>query len=211
MSSARLEIIIDDADTPACMSRTMPAALEGLVPQAALDDFCDKLDALFVLSHTESQRVRKRVSWMSRACLFWLFLFFCFISFMNLWWFIGTFILTAVYTGTVWFCTQPGADAKSQKEILQLIRFECDELTRRTPFVSFHVAAGSVNHIGVSISLSATAFGVASTSNANVEDTSDSKNAVASDNHHPVVYAHAVTTSTTTNGNYQQLNIAEVV
>jgi hypothetical protein len=209
MSSARLEIIKDDADTPACVSRSMPAALEGLMTQAALDDFCDELDALFVLSHTESQRVKKRSIWMS--ALFWLFLFFCFGSFMNLRWFIGTFILAAVYFGTVWFCTQPGADAKSQKEILQLIRLECDDMTRRTPFVSFHVAAGAINHIGVSISLSATASGIASTSNANVEHTSDSKNAAASDNHHPVVYAQAVTSLTTPHGTYQQLNDVEVV
>jgi hypothetical protein len=202
MSSARLEVIKDDAETPACMSRSMPAALDGLLTQTSLDDFCDKLDELFVLSHAEFKRVIKRMKWLFGAFYFWL---------MNLWWFIGTFILTAVYIGIVWMVTQPGAGTKSTKEILQLIRFECDDMTRRTPFVSFHVAGGAITHIGVSISLSAAASGVASTSNATMEQTSDSKVAESSDNHHPVVYAQAVTSSTASSGNYQQLNDVEVV
>jgi hypothetical protein len=65
----------------------------------------------------------------------------------------------AVYFCTVWFCTKPGADAKSNKEILQMIRLECDDMTRRAPFASFHVAAGTISLIGVSISMSATASG----------------------------------------------------
>jgi hypothetical protein len=214
MSSARLEIIKDDADTPACMSRSMPAALEGLVPQAALDDFCDKIDALFVLSHAECKRVLKRSIWNIRATLVWIF-YFCISLFQNMndwnWIFFSGLSAYWVFLGIIWLCTQPGANAKSKKEILQLIRCECDELTRHTPFVSFHVAAGTISHIGVSISASATASGVASASNATMDQTSDSKIAESADNHHPVVYAQAVTTSTTTNGNYQQLNIVEVV
>jgi hypothetical protein len=212
MSSARLEIIKDDADTPACMSRSMPAALEGLVPQAALDDFCDKLDELFVLSHAECKRVLKRSIWMFRAWLFWFISVWIFIFLnMNDWIFISVMSSYWVFVGIVWLCTQPGANAKSKKEILQMIRCECDELTRRTPFVSFHVAAGAISHIGVSISASATASGLASASNATMDQTRDSKIAESTDNHHPLVYAQAVTTSATTNGNYQQLNIAEVV
>jgi hypothetical protein len=211
MSSARLELIKDDAETPACMSRSMPAALDGLLTQTALDDFCDKLDELFVLSHAEFKRVITRVKWLFGAFYIWLILFMISSSLMNLWWFIGTFILTAVYIGIVWMVTQPGAGTKSTKEILQLIRFECDDMTRRTPFVSFNVAGGAITHIGVSISLSATASGVASTSIATMEQTSDSKVAECSDNHHPVVYAQAVTSSTASSGNYQQLNDVEVV
>jgi hypothetical protein len=215
MSSARLEVIKDDAETPACMSRSMPAALDGLLTQTALDGFCDKLDELFVLSHAEFKRVIKRVTWLFGAFYFWLFIIVSFsinsLLNPNLWWFIVTFILTAVYIGIVWMVTQPGAGTKSSKEILQLIRFECDDMTRRTPFVSFHVAAGVITHIGVSISLSATASGVARTSNATMEQTSDSKVDESSDNHHPVVYAQAVTSSTATSGNYQQLNDVEVV
>jgi hypothetical protein len=229
MSSARLEIINDDADTPACMSRSMPAALEGLVTPAALDDFCDKLDALFVLSHTESQRVKQRSIWTIRASFFYflcvcvgIFLFqnmnaLVFSIFSS-----GTSAIWVLNLGIVWLCTQPGAGTMSQKEILQLIRCACDELircacvelTRSAPFVlSFHVAAGAISHIRVSISASAsaTASGVASASNATMDETSDSKIAESTDNHHPVVHAQFVTTRTTTNGDNQQLSIVEVV
>jgi hypothetical protein len=95
----------------------------------------------------------------------------------------------AVYFCTVRFCTKPGADAKSNKEILQMFRLECDDMTRRAPFVSFHVTAGTISHIGVSISLSATASGDAITSNTIMEHTSDSKIVRSSDSYHPVVYA----------------------
>jgi hypothetical protein len=209
MSSARLEVIKDDAETPACMSRSMPAALVGLVTQAALDDFCDKLDALFVVSHAESQRVRKRECWRLGGLCFWLIVWIVYnFSGVNIpyWVHIAVWITIAVYFGIVFWCTQPGAGAKSTKEILQLIRFECDEMSCRTPFVSFHVAAGDVNHIDVSISMSATSSGVATTSNAVTDRMSDSKINESIGNHQPVVYAQAGTTSMTTNGDYQQLN-----
>jgi hypothetical protein len=208
MSSARLELIMDDAlFTPACMSRSMPAALDGLLTQTALDDFCDKLDELLVLSHTESQRVIKR--WISEAIAsLFLLVFLCIFLFLNM----NTLIFFSgmsaywVFLGIVWLCTQPGANAKSNKEIVQLIRFECDEMTRRTPFVSFHVAAGAMNHIDVSISLSAPASGVITTSNARI-DANNSKIDESSSNHQPVVHcAQTITTTTATNDDYQQMN-----
>jgi hypothetical protein len=214
MSLARLEVIKGDADNPACLSRSMPAALDGLLKQAALDDFCDKVDELFLVAHTEYKRVIKRLSWMIIAFYIWIVFFIISIPLMNPWWYIiASTIAMCVYIGIVELCTQPGLIAKSSKEKLRLIRFECDEMTRRTPFVSFHVAAGVVNcnHIDVIISSSATASGIATTSNTITEHTSDSKINKSSDNDNPVVYAQAVTSSTMTNGNYQQLNDVEVV
>jgi hypothetical protein len=216
MSSARLEVIKDDTDTPAYMSRSMPAALEGLLTQTALDDFCHKLDALFVLTHAECKRVTNLANWMIIALYFYVL--FCIPTMYMIEWCykIGTFILIAVDIGIIWMMTQPGAGTKSFKEILRLIRFECDEMTRRTPFVSFHAAVGTImhidiKHIDVSISVSETSSGVASGSNAIVECTIDSKIADSSDNHHPVVYAQAVTSPTTINDSYQQLNDVQVV
>jgi hypothetical protein len=216
MSSARLEVIKGDADTPARLSRSMPAALDGLLKQAALDDFCDKIDELFLVAHAEYKRVVKRLSWMSIAFYIWIVFFIISIPLMNSWWYIiASTIAMCVYIGIVELCTQPGQIAKFSKEKLRLIRFECDEMTRRTPFVSFHVAAGVVNcnHIDViiSLSLSATASGIATTSNTITEHTSDSKIYKSSDNDNPVVYAQAVTSSTMTNDSYQQLNDVEVV
>jgi hypothetical protein len=207
MSSARLEVVKGDADTPAYLSRSMPAALDGLLTQTALDDFCDKIDELFLVAHTEYKRVIKRLSWMIIAFYVWIIFIIVSIPLMNSWWYIiASTIAMCVYIGIVELCTQPGQIAKSSKEKLRLIRFECDEMTRRTPFVSFHVAAGAVNcnHIDVIISLSATASGVATTSNCTITDQSR-------DNNNPVVYVQAVTSSTMTNGNYQQLNDVEAV
>jgi hypothetical protein len=221
MSSARLELIRDDAlFTPACMSRSMPAALGGLLTQTALDDFCDKIDELLVLSHARTQAEYKSAmkGW---CCFFVAYLFFpvvpvC-ILVSTLYLFdlsptgsqflrVGLYIACFVYFVIVWLCTQPDPDAKSSKEILQLIRYECEEMTRRTPFVSFHVAAGAINHIDVSISLSAPASGVITASNA-IMDSNNSKIDESSSNHQPVGYcAQTVSKSTATNGDYQPLN-----
>jgi hypothetical protein len=117
-----------------------------------------------------------------------------------------------VYVGIHCLFLQPGADAKSKKELLRLIRIECDEMTRRcTPFLSFHVchaATGTISHIDVNISKSATPSGVATTSNAIMEPTNNySKIDESSDNHHPVIHgAQAETTLTATNSDYQQLD-----
>jgi hypothetical protein len=63
--TARFEIIQDDIYTPACLSRSMPAAVDGLLTQAALDDFGDQLDALLVVSHMDHKHGRQLVNWMS--------------------------------------------------------------------------------------------------------------------------------------------------
>jgi hypothetical protein len=209
MSSARLEIIKNNAYNPACMSRSMPAALNGLLTQAALDDFCDKLDVLFVLSHKEHKRCIKFM--VNGGYFLMMFFIVSYVRYMNFWWFNGTVIFTFGFGVYVWLSTAPYIGVKANGRILNLIRFECDEMTRRTPFVSFHVVAGTIKHIDVNISVSVTSSGVATDSNAIVERTSDSKIAESSDNHHPVVYAHAVTSPTTINDSYQQLNDVQVV
>jgi hypothetical protein len=208
MSSARLEIIKNNAYNPACMSRSMPAALNGLLTQAALDDFCDKLDELFVLSHEEHKR---GIRFMVNGGYILFFLGVSYGMYMNFWCYIGTVIFTFGFSVYVWLSTAPYIGVKANGRILNLIRFECDEMTRRTPFVSFHVVAGTIKHIDVNISVSTTSSGVATGSNAIVECTSDSKIAESSDNHHPVVSAQAVTSPTTINDSYQQLNDVQVV
>jgi apolipoprotein N-acyltransferase len=205
MSTARLEIIKDDDNIPAHVSRSIPAVLDGLLTQAALDDFCDKLDVLFIWLHEEQERFLIRAALLIGALFYWIAraLFFRPYKISML---IDPFMLTVIYIGIVLLCTQPGANAKSNKEILQLIRFECDEMSRRTPFASFHVDSGAMNHIDVSISLSAPTSGVIATSNT-IIDTNISKIDVSSSNHQPVRHcAQTVTTTTATNDGYQQLN-----
>jgi hypothetical protein len=212
MSSARLEIIKNNAYNPACMSRSMPAALNGLLTQAALDDFCDKLDELFVLSHEEHKRcIKFMVNGGYGGYFLMMFLGVSYGRYINFWWYIGAVIITFGFGVYVWLSTAPYPGVKANGRILNLIRFECDEMTRRTPFVSFHVVAGTIKHIDVNISVSATSSGVATGSKAIVECLSDSKIAESSDNHHPVVSAQAVTSPTTINDSYQQLNDVQVV
>jgi hypothetical protein len=212
MSSARLEIIKNNAYNPACMSRSMPAALNGLLTQAALDDFCDKLDELFVLSHEEHKRcIKFMVHGGYGGYFLMMFLGVSYGRYINFWWYIGAVIFTFGFGVYVWLSTAPYIGVKANGRILNLIRFECDEMTRRTPFLSFHVVAGTIKHIDVNISVSATSSGVATGSKAIVECTSGSKITESSDNHHPVVSAQAVTSPTTINDSYQQLNDVQVV
>jgi hypothetical protein len=76
-----------------------------------------------------------------------------------------------------------------QKNIIANDSLGCDDMTRRAPFVSLHATAGTISHIGVSISWSATASCYANTSNTIMEHMSDSKIVRSSDSYHPVVYA----------------------
>ena len=103
------------------------------------------------------------------------------------------------------------------------IRLECDEMTNRTPFVSFQIVLmpvltinrgvwlqmTTVDHVAVSISASASASGAATTAvSAIMADAHGAKEAV--NNQEPAVYAQAVGT----NGDYQQVatgNYVELV
>jgi hypothetical protein len=230
MSSARLEVIKDDAAIPPYMSRGMPAALDGLVSQAAFDEFCDTLDASFDLLDSEHRRRKKRFWWMYGTIHFWIIMsgplmFLMGTSSMSMLFLLLSLIACVVHITTVWFCTARGTGVKSDKEMMRVVRSECDEMTRRTPFVSFHVvlvptaaaARGAwlqmetIDHIGVSVSLSASASGVATTANAVMAHPHDSKIDESSDNNRPVVFAQAVASSTAANGNYQQFNDVEMV
>jgi hypothetical protein len=225
MSSARLEVIKDDAAIPPYMSRGMPAALDGLVSQAAFDEFCDTLDASFDLLDSEHRRCKKRFWWMYATISLYIMISVPWMIFMSMIFITLTLIACAVHITTVWYCTARGAGVKTDKEMMRVVRSECDEMTRRTPFVSFHVvlvptaaaARGAwlqmetIDHIGVSVSLSATASGVATTANATMAHPHDSKIDESSDNNRPVVFAQAVASSTAANGNYQQVNDVEMV
>jgi hypothetical protein len=208
MGTARLEIIKDDDNISPHMSRGMPAALDGLLTQAAFDNFCDKLDEILDLLHTDLNRYIKRGFWIVGVLYFWVVFLALLLLDNRYWLFIGALILSAVHIGTVWFCTAPGAGVKSYEERIRIIRSECDEMTRHTPFVSFHVVmvkshgAGFIDYIGVSISSSASVSGVATTTSAILVDTRYTKIAELSDNHCPMVPAQDIV---------RRLNRAEMV
>lgn len=71
MSSARLEVITDDAAVSPRMSRAL-AALHGVVDVTYLQAFYDKLDGLFDHFDAEERRRKNRFWWMYRSIIFWV-------------------------------------------------------------------------------------------------------------------------------------------
>jgi hypothetical protein len=219
MSSVRLEIFSDDMDISPSMSRAMPAALYGLLTDMAFNEFCDKLDQLFEMIDKEQKRRKKRFWWMHISFRLWIIAIIISGS-------VFAVMACALHLGTVWFFTARPYGMKSEKEMICIIRSECDIMTNRTPFVSFHLVLvpkpavvgrslyssclqmDAIDHIGVSVSSSAAASGVATAVSVIMNDVSDSKNVESSDVHeHPVVYAHAVSSlSSTTNGQYHKIH-----
>jgi hypothetical protein len=215
MSSARLEVINDDPSVAPRMSRTLPAALNDIVAANAYEEFCIKMDELFESLDSEYRRRKKRFWYMYGAIYFWVMFFI--IAGINLEEYaLFALMFCAVHIGTVWFFTERPAGVKSDKESMRDIRLECDKMTNRIPFVSFHVVLmaipaasrgawlqmNTIDHIAVSISPSASATGTASAAavSAVVNNAYDEKMNEAADNHQPVVYAQAVVS-----GNYQSV------
>ena len=222
MSSARLEVITDDPAVTPRLSRSLPAALYGIVPTGAFQLFCDKLDGLFDGLDAEQRRRKRRFWWMYGAINIWLnyFMFFILITMsptitpaLSIQ--VLSVVLCALHFGTVWACTARPAGAKTEGETMRDIRLECDEMTNRTPFVSFQIVLmpvptinrgvwlqmTTVDHVAVSISASASASGAATTAvSAIAADAHCAKE--AADNQEPVVFAQAVGTS---RGGYQQV------
>jgi hypothetical protein len=217
MSSARLEVIRDDATVAPHMSRGMPAALDGLVTQVAFDAFCDRLDALFALLDAEQKRHRRSFWWIYITIYLWFMYFLFFIPIFKLKYIQYSAPAFFVHIVLVGFCTARPTGAMTDKELLHLIRCECDEMTRQTPFVSFHtilmpvpsVARGAalqvdtVDHIGVSVSMLATASSAAVAVLENAMDLTKRAEAASSDEGHPVVYAQAVASR----GDYRPVHV----
>ena len=232
MSSARLEIVTDESNVAPRMSRALPAALYGIVNAAVFQAFCDKLDELFDQLYAEQRRRKKRFWWMYGAIYIWFMYFVVFapIFFTNpdrdhsdgssVASVLVPFIVCAIHIGTVWVCTARPAGVKTDAQVMREIRSECDEMTNRSPFVSFQVVLmpiptaargawlqmNTVDHIAVSISASASATGAATAVSAIMADTTDGKVDAVAANQEPVVYAQAVS-----NSGYQQVAGVEMV
>ena len=219
MSSARLEVIIDEPAIAPRMSRALPAALYGIVNATAFQSFCDKLDALFDQLYTEQRRRKRRFWWMYGSIYAWLMYYFIsspmffFDSPSDTYVFVSLF-LCAIHICTVWVFTARPAGVKTDDEVMREIRLECDEMTNRTPFVSFQVVMmpiptaargawlqmNTIDHVAVSISASASATGAATAVSTIIADSHDGKVDVTADSQETVVYAQAVSS-----GGYQQV------
>jgi hypothetical protein len=222
MSSTRLEVFTDDPNAAPRISRTIPAALYGIVHATPFRTFCDKLDGLLDQLDAEQRRRRKRFWWMYRSIYIW---FLYFVVFAPIFFtkvsdsfpivpLLVSLCICVIQLCTVWGFTERRAGVKTDAEVMREIRLECEEMTNRTPYASFQVVVKSVaivargwwlkmstvDHIAVSISSAATATGDAATAVSVVKaDTRNSKVDVAADHQEPVIYAQAVS-----NGGYQQ-------
>ena len=211
MSSARLEVITDEPSIAPRMSRALPAALYGIIDATTFQAFCDKLDGLFDQLDAEQRRRKKRFWWMYGSINIWIMLFFFFFpSYLIM----GSLpvvpvlvalLICAIHICTVWAYTARPEGVKTDVEVMCDIRLECDEMTNRTPFVSFQVvlmpiptaARGSwlqmntIDHIAVSIATSASASGAATSVRAIMVDAHGGKVDLAAIKQENVIIAQA--------------------
>jgi hypothetical protein len=222
MASTRLEVVKDDASVSPYMSRSIPAVLEGLLTQASYDVFCGTINGQLDLLDTEHKRRKQRFWYMYvsiRVWIWYVLLSLPFTSKLNVLYWPISMMVCVFQLSTIWRITARPTSTKSDKELLRLMRSECETMTRNTPFLSFHlvlipIAAGArgaylqmdtVDHIEVSVSRSASASGVTTNESALMGDAIDSKTHMLSvDDEHPVVYAHAIIPSPV-RGEYQQV------
>ena len=162
MNSARLEIFADDVDSPPHLSRSIPAALDGLVDYKTFQEFADEMDVLLELQDTDHQRFRNRSSWQqygfNSLLLGIVFMFHHNIILYFVWLCTSILYILSVWIYTTYWLKGP----KSAEEIVTEIRSTCEIMSNRTPNVSFHpiflqAAAGvrlmeTITHINVSIS-----------------------------------------------------------
>lgn len=131
MNTARLEIFSDDIDSPPHLSRSIPAALDGLVDDKTFQEFADQLDALLGLLDAEHQRLGYRTSWgFYIFCIFYLFAMMLGNTIISL----AFFAILFSYVLFSYWIKGP----KSAYEIIAEIRSACETMTDRTPNVSFH-------------------------------------------------------------------------
>ena len=162
MNSARLEIFADDVDSPPHLSRSIPAALDGLVDYKTFQEFANEMDVLLELQDTDNQRFRNRSSWKQYGFNF-MFLGIFFLVHHNIILYFVCFGTAFIYILSVWLYTTYWLKGpKSAEEIITEIRSTCEIMSNRTPNVSFHpiflqAAVGdqsleNITHINVSIS-----------------------------------------------------------
>jgi hypothetical protein len=219
MSSIRLEIIKENPEIPPCMSRRIPGELNGLITEAAFAEFCDKLDELLVSLDAELTRCKKVFRWGKGAKLFSMASFAMCLLFTSASASVPNFLYSwlvalgalVLYMSVAWFFVGRKCCGKHKFyfELMQEIRSECDAMTRRTPFVSFHVILMPANTvvretvipmdvidcIAVSISASASAVATKNVNNCEILP--------GSDDHQPSVSAEQPLSSST---DYHQLS-----
>lgn len=173
MNTARFEIFADDLDTPPHLSRSIPAALDGLIDYKEFQEFADELDVLLESLDADHQRFRNRFWWVQYGYVAFMFgVFVLSPNYPGL--YTVCFLTSVIYMICVWlYATHCLKGPQTAEEIVREIRSLCEVMTNRTPHVSFHpifreVQAGSrrmetIMNIDVSISENAFAAATADT------------------------------------------------
>jgi hypothetical protein len=207
MNTARLEIFADDLDTPPHLSRSIPAALDGLIDYKEFQEFADELDVLLESLDADHQRFRNRWWWVQYGYIPWMFGVFVLSPYYPLL-YVVCFLTSVVYIICVWlYATHCLKGPKTAEEIVREIRSLCEVMTNGTPHISFHpifreVPAGSrtmESIINIDVSISENAF-VAVTANTVVMSNNANNNIEFQS---PVIAA----TSMKATCDYQQLKV----
>ena len=206
MSAARLEVIKDHGEK-IHVSRSMPAALEGLVSSDDFGVFCDKLDSSLQLLKAEQTRIDGQCGWIMVASYISFFSFFGLFSLYNpfrstryedngaiLGNLFLTIICTIIVVIVVGLATRRPKGGLPSQELMRILRADCEEMTLNTPHGSFHVVLAQigskiVDHIAVSLAMTAS-LGNASVGVASCVAIMSSE----TDTSEEVVYAEAVAT-----------------
>ena len=134
MNEARLEIVADDLDSSPRLSRSIPAALDGLIDDKAFYEFADELDKLLEILDNGYQQFQNRLQWMQYG-YYSIFFGFLLLSqyFIVLY---SVYLMTSIlYLICIWLFAGPKTSAVI---IVREIRSTCEGMTNRTPNVSFH-------------------------------------------------------------------------
>ena len=134
MNEARLEIFADDIDSAPQLSRSLPAALDGLIDYKTFHEFADRIDELLEFLDAEHKRLQNRYWWTlyglySFYPAIFLFHSVLFLVYFGIW--ITYLISVRLYTE---YCRK---SPKSIDEIVKEIRSACEVMTNHTPHVSF--------------------------------------------------------------------------
>jgi hypothetical protein len=191
------------------MCRNLPDALVGLVGNEEFSTFCDRLDILFELWVAEHNRHQKRA--ITSEIIFYFFLCFC-IKFVfglgtgSSWLLLLLGTVVSIWS-LVWYCTPRPNGALSRYKVMHNIRAECDNMTRQTPNLSFHVVMSEPNnsfeyidYIAVDVALSTQESGVASVPEVLVRGVDDTTIKIDNDENESDTDTEAETVTSTSSG-----------
>jgi hypothetical protein len=194
------------------MCRNLPEALIGLVGNEEFSTFCDRLDPWLELWVAEHSRHQKRA--ITSKIIFYFFLCICMKFVFGLgtgssWHLLLLGTVVSIWS-LVWYCTPRPNGALSRYKVVHQIRAECDNMTRQTPNLSFHVVMSEPNnsfeyfkyidYIGVDVALSTQESGVASVPEVLVRGVDDTTIKIDNDENEGETDTEAETVTSTSSG-----------